>query len=601
MCGFIGYICDGNSKRIDEYRKKFDVYFEKQKFRGPDYQEKIFLEKNNKTIKIGFNRLSILDLSDKGNQIFKNEEFLLLFNGEILNFKILKDKYFKDIKFNSSTDTEVLFEFLMKFKMSKINELEGMFAFILIDLRNNKVILCKDFTGIKPLYYHINNEGIFFSSDANFLYSLSNKQLNYYACKFFFQFGFTPLEDTLIKNVKKVCPSTYIEVNVNNYQKKIEKYFNLQDQRDENKYDINDLHNTIEKVITKNLISDTKTGIFLSGGLDSSIISVISKKINPDIVAYTSFFSPKEKFCKFNKDFYFAEKLCNEYNIKLNKVVIDENNQNQKNLILSSFQNLDEPIANMNFFNSFLQSKQAKEENCKVILTGDGADEIFGGYERYQKCYIARKFQLFSLFSKKLNRLSSLDNEKLPTYFYNFIDFNNFKYLFNNEFKKNILETSDFKFSLPYNSQKEVIINHFDLYYWLSNESNFKLDRASMFNSIEARVPFQDISIIKKFFKLNMNNKIDFLNLKKPLKKLNIVPKYITKRKKHGWFSPESFYLRSYLKEFFLDTINSNQNLTEHVFKKDEVLKLFHEHLNGNYYKNQLIPILAFKSWYNNL
>ena len=112
----------------------------------------------------------------------------------------------------------------------------------------------------------------------------------------------------------------------------------------------------------------------------------------------------------------------------------------------------------------------------------------------------------------------------LPQYFYNFINFNKYKFLFSNNFHNQVLESSDFEITLPTNSKKEDVINYFDLSYWLSNESNFKLDRASMFNSIEARVPFQDISLIKKFFKLNFNKKIDLFNLKKkkPLKKLNI-------------------------------------------------------------------------------
>lgn len=601
MCGFIGYICKENSLRKDEYQKKFNFYFEKQKFRGPDYQEKISLTKEKKKIQVGFNRLSIIDISNKGNQIFKNEQFCLLFNGEILNFKNLKEKYFQTIKFNSNTDTEVLFNFLIKYKETRLDELEGMFAFVLIDLKNNEVILCKDYTGIKPLYYFVNDDGIFFSSDAKFLYSISNKDLNHEACKFFFQFGFTPKEDTLIKNVKKLPPSSYMKIDFNKNHKKINKYFEIENQNKISEYDENDLKDTIQDAIKKNLISDTKTGIFLSGGLDSSIISVISKKINPEITAYTSFFSPENKYEKFNKDFFFAEKLCKDFNIKLNKVIIEENNEYQKDLILRSFQSLDEPIANLNFFNSFLQSKQAKDENCKVILTGDGADEIFGGYERYQKCMIARKYQFLSLFSSKVSRLNSLNDNMLPQYFYNFINFNKYKFLFSNNFHNQVLESSDFKITLPANSKKEDVINYFDLSYWLSNESNFKLDRASMFNSIEARVPFQDISLIKKFFKLNFNKKIDLFNLKKPLKKLNITPTYIKNRKKHGWFSPESFFLRGYLKEFFLDTLHSTQNSKEEIFDKEQVLKLFKDHLNGKYYKSQLIPILTFKSWYNNL
>lgn len=601
MCGFIGFICKKNSVNLDEYEKKFNFYLNKQSFRGPDYQEKISIEKDKNKIQLGFNRLSILDLSDNGNQIFKNKRYYLLFNGEILNFKYIKNKYFDNIHFKSNTDTEILFNFLIKFKTSKINELEGMFAFVLIDLEKNEIIMCKDYTGIKPLYYLTNSDGIFFSSDARFLYNLTDKKLDYFACKFFFQFGFTPTGKTLIQNVQKLLPSSYLNFNYNNNQKKLVTYFDLNKQKINSDFNKKNLENKIINSIKKNLISDTKVGVFLSGGLDSSIISIISKKINPEINAYTSFFAPMKKFEKFNKDFFFAEKLCNEYKIKLNKVIIDENDINQKNLILKSFQNLDEPIANLNFFNSFLQSKQAREDNCKVILTGDGADEVFGGYERYQKCLIARKLSMLSFLSPKIKELSSINKNKLPEYFYNFISFRKYNFLFNNDFREKLYNTDDFMFTMPVNAENDEMINYFDMTHWLSNESNLKLDRATMFNSIEARVPFQDISLIKDFFKMPMDKKTDLFNLKKPIKNLNIVPDYIKKRKKHGWFSPESFYLRGYLKEYFLDNMNNGKASNPSIFDNEEVLKMFQNHLNGGYYKNQLIAILSFQSWYNNL
>lgn len=601
MCGFIGFICKKNSVKLDDYEKKFNFYLNKQSFRGPDYQEKISIDKENNKIQLGFNRLSILDLSDNGNQIFKNKRYYLLFNGEILNFKYIKNTYFGDIHFKSNTDTEILFNFLIKFKTSKINELEGMFAFVLVDLEKNEIIMCKDYTGIKPIYYLTNSDGIFFSSDARFLYSLTDKKLDYFACKFFFQFGFTPTGKTLVKNVQKLLPSSYLNFNYNTNQKKLVKYFDLNKQKINNNFNKENLENKIVNSIKKNLISDTKVGVFLSGGLDSSIISIISKQINPEINAYTSFFAPEKKFEKFNEDFEFAERLCDQYKIKLSKVVIDENDNNQKNLILKSFQNLDEPIANLNFFNSFLQSKQAKEDNCKVVLTGDGADEIFGGYQRYQKCLITRRFSMFGFLSPKIKKINAIEKNKLPEYFYNFISFNKYKYLFNDEFRNELSNTDDFTFDLPNNVFNEEIINHFDMTEWLTNESNFKLDRASMFNSIEARVPFQDISLIKDFFKLPMDKKIDLFNLKKPIKNLNIVPDYIKKREKLGWFSPESFYLRGYLKEYFLDNINNNKSSNLSIFNNEQVFKMFQNHLNGGYFKNQLIPILSFQSWYNNL
>ena len=162
MCGFIGFVSSKKSKLNNTYERKFLYYFKKQRYRGPDFNKSIKINLKNHKIFVGFNRLSIQDRSQKGNKIFKSERYILLFNGEILNFNDLKNKYFSKEKFSSKTDTELLFKFLIKFKDKKINELEGMFAFIMIDIKNNKITLSRDYTGIKPLYYIIKNDGIFF-------------------------------------------------------------------------------------------------------------------------------------------------------------------------------------------------------------------------------------------------------------------------------------------------------------------------------------------------------------------------------------------------------------------------------------------------------
>ena len=380
MCGFIGYISTKNSNRINEYQEKFNFYFKKQKYRGPDFNEKILINNSSSQICVGFNRLSIIDQSQDGNKIFRNDEFMLLFNGEILNFCELKKKYFNHISFESKTDTELLFKFLIKFGTSKINELEGMFAFTLINLKLKKLILCRDYTGIKPLYYLKNNDGIFFSSDAWFLYSISDKKLNPFACKFFFQYGFTPKETSLIENVNKVLPSTTMEFDFVKSQLIEKSYFLISKNKIDSKIDEKILENKLSEIIKKNLITDTKIGVFLSGGIDSTIIALLAKRYNKNIQAYTSFFTPREKFAKFNIDLNFAERVCKDFNIKLNKVEINEDDENQKDELINSIKNLDEPISNLNFFNSYLQSQNAKRDDCKVILTGDGADEIFGGY-----------------------------------------------------------------------------------------------------------------------------------------------------------------------------------------------------------------------------
>ncbi len=599
MCGFIGYIVSKSSKNSAIYKNKFNYFFNKQKYRGPDFNESFLLNSNDTTICVGFNRLSILDQSSNGNKIFKNSKYILLFNGEILNFKNLREKYFPSETFESQTDTELLFKFLIKFKKNKINELEGMFSFVLIDIELKQAFFCRDYTGIKPLYYLINSDGIFFSSDAWFLYSVSEKKIDPYSCKFYFQFGFTPKESTLIKNVKKILPSHVAIYNFHNNQILEKKYFELSENETLQNPDIKKLKDDLVEVVEKNLITDTKIGIFLSGGLDSTIIAILAKKFNKEIQAYTSYFTPESTFQKFNSDFQYSKKICDEFKIKLNKVEINEKDSNQKKQLINALRELDEPNANLNFFNSYLQSANAKRDKCKVILTGDGADEVFGGYKRYQNAIIAQKLWYLKFFSSKINKINNLDKYKVPQYFYDNINLPNSKNILSDNFFNNILNSDEINFKTKDNLKISKLINNFDLTNWLPEESNFKLDRSSMLNSIEARVPFQDKKLIQKYFNISLNKKIDFLNVKKHLQKLNFIPNYIKKRKKSGWFSPESIFLRNYLEDIFHKTFNEEKIINQCLFKYESLNNMYSLHKSGSYYKKELITLLVFQIWYD--
>jgi asparagine synthase (glutamine-hydrolysing) len=379
------------------------------------------------------------------------------------------------------------------------------------------------------------------------------------------------------------------------------KYFNLLKKSKFPKVDFKNLKYDIENVIKKNLITDTKVGIFLSGGIDSTIIAVIAKKFNDNIQAYTSFFSPNSKFKKFNEDYEYSKKICKEFNIKLNKVVIDEKNLFQKKELTNALKYLDEPNANLNFFNSFLQSKFAKRDNCKVILTGDGADEIFGGYERYQKTFISEKFSFLNLIFNKIKKINNLKNDEVAKFFYNNINLNNSKNIFSKKFYDEMI----FSKKILKNSKKNIkiskIINNFDLIDWLPEESNYKLDRSSMLNSIEARVPFQDKKLIEKYFGIDFKEKIDLLSVKKPLKKLNIIPDYVKNRKKRGWLSPESIFLRHYLEKIFFKTFEKKKILKQGLLNNNEIMKIYNLHKKGSYFKKELITILIFQIWYDQL
>ncbi len=601
MCGIIGFVIKKNCSRSNEYRKKFSYYLNHQVHRGPDYQEKKVILNQEFEYNLGFNRLSIVDLNKESNKIFSNENYILLFNGEIYNHKFLIDKYLKDEILETQTDTEVLFKILIKFKSNIINELEGMFSFAFIDIKNNKILLSKDYTGIKPLYYLKNNDGIFFCSEAWFLYSLSEKKLDSYSCKHFFQFGFSPLNKTLIENVNKILPSSYFQFNVKENVLFSKKYNKIPKKKNLPNLDNPLIENKIRKIINKNLITDTKVGIFLSGGIDSSIITIIAKEQIDNIEAYTSYFHPNSKYKKFNQDFEYAKKLCNSLNVKLNKVEIDDTDQNQKELLFSAIKRLDEPLSNLNFFNSFLQSKKAKEDDCKVILTGDGADEIFGGYERYKKSWLANKLSVLSAFNSKIKKIDNLKKNEIPLHFYNLLSLDKNKNIFLKDFYRSLENSEEFNFDLPLQSENVDIINYFDITHWLSEESNFKLDRASMLNSIEARVPFQDIDLIKNVFPIPFKYKLDFFTEKKHLKNLNFVPNFIKKRKKSGWFSPESLFLRGYLEDLFLEFFDKEKIIKQGLFNSEQVNDLFKLHKEGKYFKNELITLFMFQVWYEQM
>jgi asparagine synthase (glutamine-hydrolysing) len=596
MCGFLSYI-NKNFSNEKFLEKKFNYFHKTLNHRGPDYQTSLKLNYNNSSINLGFSRLAIQDLSIEANKIFKDDKCALLFNGEIYNCNYLKNKYLTNTEFATKTDTEILFQLLKKFNIDIIRQIEGIFSIAFFDFKENKLFLARDPTGTKPLYFSKNQNHFCFSSEAWFLYSLSNKELDYQALNYYFKHGFSPTNKTLITGVKKIRPGHYLIVDLDDFSTKEKKYFEF-DYFNTNNQGFDELETDIENTIEKNLISDSKVGIFLSGGLDSSIISILSKKKDSQIQAFTSCFLPNDQYKKFNEDLHYAEKLSKLYDIKLNKVYLDTNNKLQKEDLINAYSKLDEPLPNLNFFNSYLQAKSAKDSGCKVILTGDGSDEIFGGYDRYKKLYIAERFFFLSKFNKKINAYNQLKKKELVNFFYNkFLDSSYFEYNFY-QMKKNY----NFDYSLPYEKEKIEIINFFDLFHWLPEESNMKLDRSTMLNSIEGRVPFQDITLIKKYFNISFSKKINLFNEKIPLKKkLNFLPSFVKNRKKIGWISPESFFIRSYLKDEIFETLNQDKLKNQKIFNSFKIKDLLNFHIEGKYYKNQITTIFAFQNWYDQI
>ncbi len=600
MCGFIGFISDINNNQIDSISKKFNIYFDKLKQRGPDYSEIKKIKFKSKIIQVGFARLSIQDLNKNSNKIFCNDNNLILFNGEIYNHNELKEKYLQNQNFSTSTDTEVLFKLLQKKGEIIVNELEGIFSFVYIDLKKDKIFMARDFTGTKPLYYSHDNNNLFFSSEAWFLYSLSNKELDRKSVNFFLNFGFTEEEKTLIKNVYKVKPRFIYNFNFSNNKLDKKLYFDLSKSKSNLEQDVKTNKELLKNTIKKNLISDTKIGTFLSGGVDSTTVSLIAKEYNQNIEAITTCFLPENKFKKFNVDFEFSKQISKDYNFKLHTHYVT----NEKDLyddFIKITNYLDEPVSNLNFLNTYWQTKIAKENNIKVVLTGDGADELFCGYDRYKSVYLADKLSFLNFFSKKISKINNLKHNEIPLFYYS---------IFKNKEHKKIFKNLDYfeddlsdKIYENFTSDKKIdYINYFDTKYWLSNESNYKLDKCSMINSIEARVPFQDINLINKFFFIPNNSKFSTRNRKYLLKEMDFLPKYIMKRPKTGWFSPERIFLETNLSSIISDFFEETKIKSQNIINFNEIINYFKRFPLENWkIKRQTLTIILFQIWYDKI
>ena len=600
MCGFIGFISDINDKQNDIISKKFDFYYKVLKKRGPDYSEIKKIKFKSKIIQLGFVRLSIQDTAQHSNKIFHDKNSLILFNGEIYNFKELKKKYLSSVKFETNTDTEVLFK-LYQLKGKRIlRELRGIFSFVFIDFKSENIQLIRDFTGTKPLYYSKKRLSLFFSSEAWFLYSVSEKKIDEDCFNYYFNFGFTKEDKTLIQNVNKIPANHIFKFNLNNFSLDKEKYYDLDLQKNFDNPSVEETREYVENSVKRNLISDTKIGTFLSGGVDSSTITIMAKKFNQNVESFTTFFLPEKKFKKFNVDFDFSKKISRDFDIKLNTYFIEDNNQFFEDF-LKVTNYLDEPVSNLNFLNTYWQTKLAKEKGIKVILTGDGADELFCGYDRYVSAYISSKFRIFKYFNKKIDIMNNLKKNEIPSYYYSIFKGENFHDLLKNKVdKKNIINDNFFE---SFNSDNKIdLINYFDTRYWLVNENNYKLDKCSMINSIEARVPFQDLDILNKFFFISNQKKFDYFKRKFYLKNIGILPNYVIKRKKMGWFTPDRIFLDNHLDEIFKNFFTKSKIDNQDVFDYSNLKKYFESYpINTYKIKRQILTIIFFQLWYDNV
>ncbi len=610
MCGIVGYI---NNEKLPLANNLVQM-----RHRGPDAKGESYHTYNNTHCGLGHVRLSIIDLESHANQPFQYlDRYTIVFNGEIYNYIELRKKLEKNsYSFLTSSDTEVLIAAYDFYKEDIFNHIDGMFAFAIYDKVTNKLICARDHLGIKPLYYYYNNREnkLFFASELKTLFAFKDvpKKISKDLISEFLINGWLYEPDTGFENILKVMPGAYIEYDLKTNSIKNEIYFDVS-----NEERLKDIvkKDSIEKLIDNSIKiqcrSDVPLGLFFSGGVDSTVIA--SKVNNPHCL--TAKYDKKSlKESNILSDYEYSMEIAKALNLNITAIELEQEDFSI-NQIKSIVNSLEEPIADFTYQISEKISFKAREKGYKVMLSGMGADEIFGGYPRYRFIAYQRLFSFIAVGIKPFNRLlkkfkkfQKIDRFFLFTEEKNFIDsYSSLIVGFSNKEvamlskQENPLKSYHKKM----NQYLEKVKNksnfkkafYLDLYGFLSH--NFTVtDKSSMQASIEVRVPLVNKFLLVKNFYDSEKKLLDLKVLKKQLKNIleKILPKEIINRKKTGFNPPMDVVINSLGKKKIIQILKEG-NLNNYI-NLDYIYFLIEEHFNKkNNHTYKLWIILYLNYW----
>jgi len=604
MCGIFG-IVNSNNKPI--VKKDLDLLSINMVHRGPD-DDGLFIHGD---CGIGMRRLSIIDL-DTGHQPMSSgdKSVQLVFNGEIYNYKELsKIVISKGYSLRTKSDVEVLIYLYQEYGKECVKFINGMFSFALYDLRNKTIWIVRDRLGIKPLYYFKNEKFFCFSSELSGIAKLIQAKLSYSSIINYLGFSYIEAPNTIYENIFKLMPGEEINLDINNYQLKKNIYWKL-DKFENNNNDISllteELNSLISDSIKIQMRSDVPVGMFLSGGIDSSAISTYaSKLLNDKINTFTINFKDKP-----SEDHRYA-RIISE-NINSNHFEIEATASSQISSLDELINYMDEPMSDSAIVPTFMIAKAAKNQGMKVMLSGAGADEIFGGYERHFPGKVGSASWLSnlpSIYKKIILPLLSLKNSSYKYRFANSArnfatNISGINYTFLKEiFRKensftNLLAGIDnsLKLNDPNNSYD---LMHLDVKNYLPNNILMLTDQATMAASIEGRVPFLDHRIVEFAFSIQRN--INLLNgeskglLKKTLH--NTLPNELLNRKKEGFNAPVHLWIDNWPMLIKNELIENMSPFLLELIDKSAIINWLDNEVSRKKSANSLYALYILNMW----
>lgn len=629
MCGLAGFIGFGNNVELAHSANIIQAH------RGPDHQA-VWSDDH---ISLAHQRLSIIDLSERGNQPLKKGNLLIVFNGEIYNYKELRKELEEvgGVEFKSDSDTEVVLEYYRLYKEACLDKIIGMFAFAIYESDAKSLFIARDHLGIKPLFYFFDGKRFAFSSELKALIAIPEIDLaiNNKTLISSLNYLWVSGNETMFNGFYKLPPAHYMKLSAD-MKVAISQYWSLKDgnERNNERKIIDELTNVIDESVNRHMVADVPVSAFLSGGLDSSLLSVLAAKINTKLSTYTIAISQKDKKIEqMPDDQKYARELASIHHFDHNEILISSK---IVDLLPKIVRTLDEPIGDPAAINTFLICEAARRKGVKVLLSGMGADEIFGGYRRHKASLLSLKFKKlptgiqklvslvvqrlpvkigrrgirFTRWAKRFLEFASMPFESAYMRSYSYYSKEELGELLKNSYSNEINEIYKEHAEIFNSKFKGDLINQMcntDLNLFLLGLNLTYSDRASMAASVEVRVPFVDKKVIEYAMTIAGDLKIKGGVSKYILKKVaeKYLPREIIYRPKAPFGAPIRSWISDELRPLVDDLLGEDSVKRRGIFNYASIKKIINDDRTGvrdNAYRiYQLLTIeLWFREFFDN-
>lgn len=626
MCGIYGYVTSGGTVDAGILQAMGDCL----KHRGPDDSGEVVRNVGRFSVGLGHKRLSIIDLSIGGRQPIANEDetIWITFNGEIYNFKELRDELKKNgHRFKSRTDTEVIVHLYEELGTACLNRLNGMFAFALWDERKKTLFLARDRMGKKPLHYCLRKNQLIFASEIKALlrHPAVDRRLSFKSLDKYLSYEYIPAPESIFSSVKKLEPGHYLlyrndeAVSAQYWDIPLEDY-PIADST-EAQY-TEELRELLDQAVRRRLVADVPVGLFVSGGLDSGLVAALASRARGQLECFSVGFDERS----FDESRYAVE-VAQSLGLKHHLRTFHDHDMLR--MVEKLPEIIDEPLADPSIVPLYLLAEFASQ-NTKVVLSGDGGDEIFAGYQTFQAHKLVTYYDVLPRFTKAA--LHAMVSRLPVSHGYLSPDFKLKQFLkgvgvssevrfflwrgaFTNSDKVNLLHP-DLRAELHgHNTYDDIYryvkesgltkelerILYLSMKLYLQDNNLVTVDRASMANGLEVRSPLLDKEVVEFVCRLPMEYKLNGFKTKYLLKKAaeGLLPRRIIYRQKKGFGIPLAKWLTGQLKGFMLDYLGQERIERQGIFNYPYVKQLIDEQLaRKKDNREPLWTLLIFQTWY---